>query len=279
MKNRKMLLPPLFSIALVFSLILPALAVGASATVPMSDDLSIINHLAVDSSSLASAMALNAPQGKVTPMVAAGSGHTVGLKSDGTVVAAGDNSNGQCDVGGWTGINQTAAGGSHTVGLKSDGTVVAVGNNDYSDVSGWTDIKQVAAGEWHTVGVKSDGTVVAVGQSHSGQCNVGGWTDIIQVSASWGHTVGVKSDGTVVAVGYNSKGQCNVGGWTGINQTAAGGSHTVGLKNDGTVVATSPVGNWNLLLALPRRSVKKIPHPLAFASSPPQLTARQWPRK
>jgi alpha-tubulin suppressor-like RCC1 family protein len=241
MKNRKMLLPPLFSIALVFSLILPALAVGASATVPMSDDLSIINHLAVDSSSLASAMALNAPQGKVTPMVAAGSGHTVGLKSDGTVVAAGD--------------------------------------NDYSDVSGWTDIKQVAAGEWHTVGVKSDGTVVAVGQSHSGQCNVGGWTDIIQVSASWGHTVGVKSDGTVVAVGYNSKGQCNVGGWTGINQTAAGGSHTVGLKNDGTVVATSPVGNWNLLLALPRRSVKKIPHPLAFASSPPQLTARQWPRK
>jgi len=27
--------------------------------------------------------------------------HTVGLKPDGTVVAMGDNSSGQCDVSGW----------------------------------------------------------------------------------------------------------------------------------------------------------------------------------
>jgi alpha-tubulin suppressor-like RCC1 family protein len=34
-------------------------------------------------------------------MVAAGECHTVGLKSDGTVVAVGGNDDGQCDVGGW----------------------------------------------------------------------------------------------------------------------------------------------------------------------------------
>ena len=37
-----------------------------------------------------------------------------------------------------------SAGDWHTVGLRSDGTVVAVGNNKYygqCDVSGWTDIK------------------------------------------------------------------------------------------------------------------------------------------
>ena len=34
---------------------------------------------------------------------------------------------GQLDVGSWTNIVQVAAGGYHTVGLKSDGTVVAVG--------------------------------------------------------------------------------------------------------------------------------------------------------
>jgi len=98
-----------------------------------------------------------------TPMVAAGEDHTVGLKSDGTVVAVGDNSRGQCDVGGWTDIVQVAAGGYHTVGLKTDGTLVAVGSN-YSgkcDVGGWTGITQVAAGTTHTVGLKSDGTVVA----------------------------------------------------------------------------------------------------------------------
>ena len=60
-------------------------------------------------------------------MVAAGWGHTVGLKADGTVVAVGDNRYGQCDIGGWTGITQVAAGSHHTVGLKSDGTVAAVG--------------------------------------------------------------------------------------------------------------------------------------------------------
>jgi alpha-tubulin suppressor-like RCC1 family protein len=35
------------------------------------------------------------------PLVAAGEFHTVGLKADGTVVAVGDNSFGQCNVGGW----------------------------------------------------------------------------------------------------------------------------------------------------------------------------------
>jgi len=138
MENRKMLLASLLSIALVFSLILPASVAGVQATMPPPDDQNI-THLAADSSSAAMAMALNTPQGNVTPMVAAGWYHTVGLKDDGTVVAVGDNSGGQCDVGNWTGITQVAAGGSDTVGLKSDGTVVAVGENYYGqcDVGGW----------------------------------------------------------------------------------------------------------------------------------------------
>jgi hypothetical protein len=257
MKNRKMLLPALLSIALVFSLILPASAVGASVAVHLPDDRSI-DHLVVDSSGLASAMALNTPMGNVTPMIAAGLDHAVGLKSDGTVVAVGNNDYEQCDVGGWTNITQVEADWGHTVGLKSDGTVVAVGLNRYGqcNVGGWTDIIQVAAGGGensppttnqrrrlgHTVGLKSDGTVVAVGYNGDGQCNVGGWTDIIKVAACGGHTVGLKSDGTVVAVGSNGDGQCDVGGWTNTTQVAAGAGLTVGLKSDGTVVAVG--GNW-----------------------------------
>ena len=63
------------------------------------------------------------------------------------------------------------------VGLKSDGTVVTAGNNDYGqcDVNGWYDITQVAAGGWHTVGLKSDGTVVAAGDNGDGQCDVDSW--------------------------------------------------------------------------------------------------------
>ena len=36
--------------------------------------------------------------------VSSGYSHDVGLKSDGTVVAVGDNSDGRCDVTGWTNI-------------------------------------------------------------------------------------------------------------------------------------------------------------------------------
>ena len=106
--------------------------------------------------------------------------HTVGLKAGGTVVAAGNNSFGQCDVGSWTGIVAVSAGEDHTVALRADGTVVAVGNNDCGqcDVSGWTDIIAVSAGSYNTVGLKSDGTVVAAGSNENNRSNVTGWKDI-----------------------------------------------------------------------------------------------------
>jgi hypothetical protein len=128
--------------------------------------------------------------------------HTVGVKSDGTVVAVGDNRYGQCDVENWTEIIQVAAGNTHTVGLKSGGMVVAEGSCKLGrcGVGGWTDIARVAAGEWITVGVKSDGTAVAAPDDEDcRQCDVGTWTDIIQVAGGSQHTVGLKSDGTVVA--------------------------------------------------------------------------------
>ena len=171
--------------------------------------------------------------------VAAGGDHTVGLRSDGTVVATGDNDGGQCNVDSWTDIVAVAAGYYHTVGLRSDGTVVAVGDNDYGqcDVDSWTDIVAVAAGAWHTVGLRSDGTVVAAGSNEYGQCDVDSWRDIVAVAAGGYHTVGLRSDGTVVAVGDNDYGQCDVDSWTDIVAVAAGAWHTVGLRSDGTVVA------------------------------------------
>ena len=180
--------------------------------------------------------------------LAAGYSHTVGLKSDGTVVAVGKNGNGQCDVGNWTDIVAVSAGYWHTVGLKADGTVVAVGSNGSGqcDVSRWTDIVAVSAGYWHTVGLKADGTVVATkytGKSYHGQCDVSDWTDIVAISAGDNHTVGLKADGTVVAVGLNGSGQRDVDEWTDIVAVSAGRYHTVGLKADGTVVAVGYNGN------------------------------------
>ena len=121
--------------------------------------------------------------------IAAGTGHTVGLKADDSVVAVGYNGAGQCNVSGWTDIVAIAAGSSHTVGLKADGSVVAVGsnNNGQCDVSGWTDIVAIDAGGLHTVGLKADGSVVAVGNKEYGRCDISDWTDIKLSSTKTAH--------------------------------------------------------------------------------------------
>jgi alpha-tubulin suppressor-like RCC1 family protein len=238
-KNRKILLPALLAITLVFSVIVPALVAEASSIIPVS-----ITH-----------------DHAITPSTVDGFG-----KDDSTMVALGDNDLGCCDVGGWTDIIQVSAGYRHTVGLKADGTVVAVRDNEEKDygecnVGGWTDIIQVAAGAYHTVGLKADGTVVAVGRNEYGECNVGGWTGIIQVSAggglAGGHTVGLKADGTTVAVGWNGFEQCDIGDWTGLIQLMAGRHYTVGLKADGTALAVGrnyygqcDVGNWTGIIQI-----------------------------
>ena len=171
--------------------------------------------------------------------VSAGDNHTVGLKANGSVVAVGSDYDGRCSFGERNDIVAISAGELHSVGLKDDGTVVAVGDNksDQCDVRKWKEITAVSAGSNHTVGLKANGTVVATGENVDGRCDVGNWEDIVAVSAGRCHTIGLKADGTVVAEGDNRYGQCNVDDWVDIVAVSAGKFHTVGLKADGTVVA------------------------------------------
>lgn len=70
---------------------------------------------------------LSAIRKKIAPaqgLICAGYSHAVGLRSDGTVVAVGENENGQCNVSDWRDVVAICAGEYHTVGLRSDGTVV-----------------------------------------------------------------------------------------------------------------------------------------------------------
>ena len=50
---------------------------------------------------------------------------TVISSVDGTVVAVGENDNGQCNVSSWRDIIAISAGNSFTLGLKSDGTIMS----------------------------------------------------------------------------------------------------------------------------------------------------------
>ena len=178
--------------------------------------------------------------------------NTVGLRSDGTVVAAGSNEDGECDVSDWRDIIAVSTGNGCIFGLKANGTVIAVGNNldEQCEVSNWTNIVAVSAGQWHTVGLRADGTVVAVGSTIDGQCSVSGWRDIVAVSAGSDFTAGLRSDGTVVATGQ----LFDVSGWKDIAAINAGGAFLAGLRPDGTVLVTVPqvldVSAWTDIVAI-----------------------------
>ena len=137
-----------------------------------------------------------------------------------------------------------AAGQAHSLGLKSDGTILAWGWNDYGqcDVPAPNaDFVAVAAGYLHNVGIKSDGTVVAWGWNEYGQCDAPAPNaDFVAVAAGYHHSLGVKSDGTIVAWGYNYSGQCNVPEPNAdFVAVAAGYWHSLGLKSSGTPVETA----------------------------------------
>ncbi len=189
----------------------------------------------------------------VRPMLAAGQVHSLALRSDGRVMAWGNNGSGQLGDGtttqrltpvpvpGLTGVVAVAAGSSHSVALKSDSTVMAWGYNGngqlglgtgpYQSLSptavpGLTGVVAVAAGSYHTVALKSDGTVLAWGMNGSGQLGDGsttqrlspvpvtGLTGVVAIAAGNHYTLALKADGTVLAWGNNDQGQLGDGSTT-----------------------------------------------------------------
>ena len=137
-----------------------------------------------------------------------------------------------------------AAGGEGTVGLMSDGRIVATGQTEFeeerrvNDVSEWKNMTDVDRGETFILGLRATGKISTMGSNEAGQCNVGEWADVVAVAGGGEHTVAVLSDGTAKAAGSNADGQCDVGKWKDLSAVAAGKSHSLGLLSDGTVVAT-----------------------------------------
>ncbi len=185
---------------------------------------------------------------------------TIGVKEDGTVIATGVNTYGQCDVSEWHGIIAVSASAIHSVGLREDGSVVAAGNNEWGqcDVSEWQDIIDVSAGAFCTIGLKEDGTVLMAGTFLASPEDLTDWSDIVSVAACTDHAIGIKADGTVVATGNNDRGQCDVSAWTDIACISTTETHTVGLKEDGTVVITGEydsgagdrIASWRNIVAV-----------------------------
>lgn len=175
----------------------------------------------------------------------------VAVKSDGTVLYAGEPIKNRGYIREWTDIVSIC--GSYYGGiiedrryflfaLKRDGTVVTTNDSFADSISGWKDIVDISCYGNTILGLKSDGTVVGESINVIGKKDTSfeTWSEIIAVSTGGDHFVGLKKDGTVVACGDDDSGQCYyTKNWTDIVSISANGYETLGLKKDGTVLTTN----------------------------------------
>ena len=149
--------------------------------------------------------------------IAAGSWRSVVLKSDGTIQTFNLEEHHEI-AGNLTDIAAISAGYAHILALRKNGTVVAWGDNTYGQCDlpeGLNHVTAISAGYWHNLALKDDGTVVAWGGKSIaslikdyGQFSVPtGLKDVTSISAGELHNLALKRDGTIVAWGSNERGE------------------------------------------------------------------------
>ena len=156
------------------------------------------------------------------------------------VIAWGDDSYGQADVpASATNVIAVAAGDRHSLGLRSDGTVVCwgsgAGTNIPPDV---TNAVAIAAGLWHGAALLADHSVAAWGDNYYQQTNVPATaTNVVALAAGDYHTLALRADGTVIAWGQNQYGKTNVpASLSNVVAISAGAQHSMALRSDASVV-------------------------------------------
>jgi alpha-tubulin suppressor-like RCC1 family protein len=184
--------------------------------------------------------------------VAAGEGHSLFIKSDGSLWGMGDNTSGQLGIGSMpetniqveivsSGVTAVAAGYSHSLFIKSDGSLWAMGSNAYDQLGdnettrtsdtpeqvAFNGVTAISAGEAHSLFIKSDGSLWGMGDNDFGQLGVSTGpfrearvpvlivsSGVTAVAAGGNHSLFIKSDGSLWAMGVNAWGQLGTGDYT-----------------------------------------------------------------
>jgi alpha-tubulin suppressor-like RCC1 family protein len=202
---------------------------------------------------------------------------TFGQLGNGVASANGD-SEAPAPVSGLSGVTAVAAGDEHSLALLSNGTVMAWGDNadgqlgDGSTagsavpvaVKGLTGVTAIAAGSLFSLALLSNGTVMSWGSNLDGQLGddsetnsdvpvpVQGLTGVTAISAGGRFALALLSGQTVMSWGDNSNDQLGDGmdvstqplstvpvpvvSITGVEAVSAGFQHAAALLSDGTVM-------------------------------------------
>lgn len=187
----------------------------------------------------------SATQNLNTRAVAAGTGHSLVLRSDGTVWAFGTSTNGALGLGslsasyqpsqiaGLSGVVGISVSPSHSLAVDSQGYVWAWGTNNYGQLgtgntlstnrptrmADVTNAIAVSAGHFHSLVLLANGHVMACGSGQNACLGNGAWTnsykpvqtsidlDVAEISAGANHSVARTSDGRVLVWGMNQANQ------------------------------------------------------------------------
>jgi alpha-tubulin suppressor-like RCC1 family protein len=181
-------------------------------------------------------------------------------------------------VGGFSDWCQISAGGFHSLAVRTNGSLWAWGNNSngrlgdntatnrsspVSVVGGFSDWCQISAGRDHSLAIRTNGTAWAWGFNGNGQLGdntitsrrspvsvVGGFSDWCQISAGSTHSLAVRCNGTAWAWGANTGGRLGdntvtsrsspvsvVGGFSDWCQISAGVFHSLAVRTNGSAWA------------------------------------------
>jgi alpha-tubulin suppressor-like RCC1 family protein len=203
--------------------------------------------------------------------VAAGESHSLILLANGTVMACGDNRDGELGTGstaadspvpvpvpGLSGVTAIAAGGEFSLALLSNGTVMSFGTNNNGElgdgdnaiqqessnvpvaVQGLSGVQAITAGGEGAEALLTNGTVMAWGLDVTQPTAVSGLTGVSAVAAGQNFLLALE-DGTVMSFsegnGTPFSTPAPVPGVTGATAIAAGGQFGLALVGNGMVSA------------------------------------------
>lgn len=177
--------------------------------------------------------------------IAAGSGHAMALKADGSVLAWGNPDDNRTNVpsDALSGVVAISAGRAHSLALKAGGEVLSWGyqTDDLQTVpaEAQSGVTAIAAGGMHSLALKNGG-VIAWGEDGEDQTAVPdeATRDVIAIAAGDTHNLALKADGTVLTWGYSAWANLEIPteAKSDVAAIAAGDARSVVVKTDGNVI-------------------------------------------
>ena len=237
--------------------------------------------------------------------LAAGTGHVLALRTDGSVYAWGYDSKGRpqefaIPVDAQTGIVAIAAGGEsasrdHFLALRNDGRVVAFGGNAFGEstvpAAALEGVTAIAAGWSHSVALKADGTVVCWGGDEFwGQCSPPPWIQgrVRAISAGAHSTLALvrlevpeitqQPASQTLRLGEPRKLHVGVAGYGLRYQWARDGVEIPGATQSDLLLSAGPAGNYSVVVSNGAGSVTSSPPARVVIDPPLPGTVVGWGR-